>query len=45
LIAGRAALDGPVVRRGAEQYIPVCWRHWDEAIAAATDRDHLRAVI
>lgn len=35
LVDGRAALDGPVVMLGAEQYIPVCWKHWDEAIAAA----------
>jgi len=41
LVDGRAALDGPTVLLGAdEQYVPVCWRHWDEAVRAA----QLRAV-
>lgn len=41
LVDGRAALDGPTVLIGAdEQYVPVCWRHWDEAVRAA----QLRAV-
>lgn len=46
LVDGRAALDGPSVLLGAdEQYVPVCWAHWDEATRAAErDRDALRAV-
>lgn len=43
LVDGRAALDGPTVQIGGdEQYVPVCWRHWDEAVEAA--RRHLKAV-
>jgi thymidine kinase len=46
LVDGRAALDGPSVLLGAdEQYVPVCWAHWDEATRAAErERDALRAV-
>ena len=36
LVDGRAALDGPTVLLGAdEQYLPVCWQHYDEAVRAA----------
>jgi thymidine kinase len=36
LVDGRAAIDGPQVLLGAdEQYVPVCWAHWDEAVRAA----------
>ena len=43
LIDGRAALDGPTVLLGGdEQYVPVCWMHWDEAVRAS--EDHLRGM-
>lgn len=36
LVDGRAAVDGPQVQLGAdEQYVPVCWPHYDELTAAA----------
>jgi thymidine kinase len=38
LVDGRAAIEGPQVLLGAdEQYVPVCWAHWDEAVRAAED--------
>ena len=36
LVDGRAALDGPSVLLGDEQYVPVCWPHWDQATRAAS---------
>ncbi|MBE7450244.1 MAG: thymidine kinase [Kofleriaceae bacterium] len=36
LAGGKAALDGPTVQLGDAEYHPVCWRHWDEAVRAAT---------
>lgn len=36
LLGGEAALDGPQVQLGAdEQYVPVCWQHYDERTSAA----------
>jgi thymidine kinase len=36
LVDGRAAIEGPQVLLGAdEQYVPVCWAHWDEAVRQA----------
>jgi thymidine kinase len=36
LVDGVAAVDGPTVLLGGdEQYVPVCWMHWDEAVRAA----------
>ena len=44
LVDGRAAIDGPSVMIGGdEQYVPVCWQHWDDAVTAA-ERERLRAV-
>jgi thymidine kinase len=41
LVDGRAAVEGPTVMLGADQqYVPVCWQHWDEAVAEGA----LRAV-
>lgn len=37
LVDGRAVMDGPQVQLGAdEQYVPVCWKHYDERTAAAS---------
>jgi thymidine kinase len=46
LVDGRAAVDGPQVLLGAdEQYVPVCWTHYDrETSAARTARPALAAV-
>lgn len=39
LVDGHAALEGPTVLLGGdEQYVPVCWKHWDEAVSAARAR-------
>lgn len=36
LLDGEAVMDGPQVQLGAdEQYVPVCWKHYDERTAAA----------
>ncbi|MEZ4402019.1 MAG: thymidine kinase [Kofleriaceae bacterium] len=35
LADGKAAVDGPSVQLGDAEYHPVCWRHYDEAVAAA----------
>jgi len=35
LVDGKAAIDGPTVMLGDTEYHPVCWRHYDEAVAAA----------
>ena len=36
LIGDMAAIDGPQVQLGAdEQYVPVCWLHYDERTSAA----------
>ena len=36
LVDGRAAIDGPTVLLGGdEQYVPVCWAHWDDAVRSA----------
>ncbi len=32
---GKAALDGPTIQLGDTEYHPVCWRHYDEAVAAS----------
>jgi len=38
LVDGKAALTGPQCLLGAEEhYIPVCWKHYDEAIQQAID--------
>ncbi len=38
LIEGKAAVDGPQVQLGAdESYIPVCWHHYDSAVAEAKE--------
>jgi len=34
-VDGRAVVDGPTVQLGDSAYHPVCWRHYDEAVAAA----------
>ena len=36
LIDGKAAIDGPTVMLGDAEYHPVCWRHYDAAVLAAT---------
>tara|TARA_R110002096_G_scaffold42143_3_gene113581 strand:- start:62999 stop:63574 length:576 start_codon:yes stop_codon:yes gene_type:complete len=36
LVDGKAAIEGPQVQLGAdESYIPVCWKHYERAVAAA----------
>ncbi len=36
IVDGVAALDGPQIQLGAdEQYVPVCWMHYDDAMTAA----------
>ena len=36
LVGGLAAVEGPTVLLGAdEQYIPVCWKHYEAAVARA----------
>jgi len=36
LVDGQAVVDGPQIQLGAdEQYVPVCWRHYEERTAAA----------
>lgn len=36
IVDGRAAVDGPQILLGAdEQYVPVCWMHYDEAMKSA----------
>jgi thymidine kinase len=36
LVGGEAAVEGPQIQLGAdEQYVPVCWQHYDERTAAA----------
>ena len=36
IVDGRAAVDGPQILLGAEeQYVPVCWMHYDDAMTAA----------
>ncbi len=43
LVNGLAAVDGPTVLLGAdEQYVPVCWKHYEGAIMRAT-RGEIRA--
>ncbi len=38
LVDGQATLDGPQVKLGADdQYVPVCWHHYDQAVSAAAD--------
>ncbi len=34
-VDGRAVTDGPTVLIGDTEYHPVCWRHYDQAVAAA----------
>ena len=36
LTDGKAAIDGPTVMIGDTEYHPVCWRHYDEAVLAAS---------
>jgi thymidine kinase len=44
LVNGAAAVEGPTVLLGGdEQYVPVCWRHYEKAVLRA-DRRELRAV-
>ena len=39
LVDGLAAVDGPTVLLGAdEQYVPVCWRHYEAALAEGASR-------
>lgn len=36
---GEAVVDGPQIQLGAdEQYVPVCWRHYDERVSASKQR-------
>jgi thymidine kinase len=43
LVNGSAATDGPTVLLGSDQqYVPVCWRHYEKAVLKA-DRRELRA--
>ena len=45
LVDGQATIAGPQVQLGAdEQYVPVCWGHYDEMIAAARQRSTLVSV-
>jgi thymidine kinase len=45
LVGGEAVVDGPQIQLGAdEQYVPVCWRHYDERTAAARVATRLAAV-
>ncbi len=45
LVDGVAAIEGPQVQLGAdEQYVPVCWRHYDERTAAARKSKRLAVV-
>ena len=39
LVDGQAAIDGPQIQLGAdEQYVPVCWSHYDRLTQAAAAR-------
>ena len=35
LVGGKAATEGPMVMLGDAEYHPVCWRHYDAAMASA----------
>jgi thymidine kinase len=46
LVDGRAAVDGPQVLLGAdEQYVPVCWTHYDRETSAARAPRHALAAV
>jgi len=38
IVDGKAAVDGPQVQLGAdESYIPVCWKHYDQAVSESDE--------